>query len=77
VIESVGFSAQGYRDYLAGGGPLDYERAQQDAATDQVFGVPMFYFQNEPFWGYDRMGLLEQRLTEADLKREPPFKQAG
>jgi 2-hydroxychromene-2-carboxylate isomerase len=77
VIESVGLSGQGYRDYLAGGGPSDYERAQQDAATDQVFGVPMFYFQNEPFWGYDRMGLLEQRLTEADLKREPPFKQAG
>jgi 2-hydroxychromene-2-carboxylate isomerase len=41
-----------------------------------VFGVPMFYFQNEPFWGYDRMGLLEQRLTEAGLKREP-LKQAG
>src|SRR5262249_59206741 len=57
VIEHVGLSGQAYRDYLAGGGPSDYERAQQDAATDQVFGVPMFYFQNEPFCGYDRMGL--------------------
>jgi 2-hydroxychromene-2-carboxylate isomerase len=76
VIEHVGLSGQAYRDYLAGDGPSDYERTQQDAATDQVFGVPMFYFQNEPFWGYDRMGLLEQRLTEAGLKREP-LKQAG
>jgi hypothetical protein len=67
---------QGYRDYLAGDGPADYERAQQDAVTDQVFGVPMFYFQNEPFWGYDRMGLLEQRLAEAGLKRGQPLKQA-
>jgi len=76
VIAAVGLSAQGYRDYLAGQGPADYERAQADAVTDQVFGVPMFYFENEPFWGYDRMGLLEQRLTEAGLKREQPLKHA-
>jgi 2-hydroxychromene-2-carboxylate isomerase len=44
--------------------------------TDQVFGVPMFYFEQEPFWGYDRMSLLEHRLTEAGLKRESPLKQA-
>jgi 2-hydroxychromene-2-carboxylate isomerase len=76
VIEGLGLKSQGYRDYLAGDGPADYERAQQDAVADQVFGVPMFYFQNEPFWGYDRIGLLERRLTEAGLKREQPLKQA-
>jgi 2-hydroxychromene-2-carboxylate isomerase len=76
VVESLGLSGQGYRDYFANVGPADYERAQQDAVADQVFGVPMFYFNNEPFWGYDRMGLLEQRLTEAGLKREQPLKQA-
>jgi 2-hydroxychromene-2-carboxylate isomerase len=77
VIAGVGLSDQGYRDYLAGDGAAAYERAQQDAVTDQVFGVPMFFFENEPFWGYDRIGLLEQRLTEADLKRTEPLKQAG
>jgi hypothetical protein len=25
-------------------------------------------FADEPFWGYDRLGLLEQRLTEAGLQ---------
>jgi 2-hydroxychromene-2-carboxylate isomerase len=70
VIASLGLSEQGYRDYLAGDGPADYERAQEEASADQVFGVPMFYFNNEPFWGYDRMGLLEQRLSEAGLARE-------
>jgi hypothetical protein len=25
-------------------------------------------FADEPFWGYDRLGLLEQRLTEAGLE---------
>ena len=75
VLASIGLSEQDYRDYLAGEGRGDYETAQEDAVVDQVFGVPMFYFQNEPFWGYDRMGLLEHRLIEAGLKREPPMNQ--
>ena len=75
VIVSLGLSEQSYRDYLAGDGAADYERAQEDAVADQVFGVPMFYFNGEPFWGYDRMGLLEHRLSDAGLKREP-LKQA-
>ncbi len=76
VIAGLGLPEQGYRDYLAGDGPADYERAQEDAVADQVFGVPMFYFNNEQFWGYDRMGLLEHRLTEAGVKREQPLEQA-
>jgi hypothetical protein len=31
----------------------------------------MFVFRGEPFWGHDRIGLLEQRLTEAGLAKEP------
>jgi 2-hydroxychromene-2-carboxylate isomerase len=77
VIAAIGLSDAGYRQYLSGEGAAAYERALEDAVTDQVFGVPMFYFENEPFWGYDRMGLLEQRLTEAGLKREEPRRQAG
>jgi len=74
VIASIGLSDAGYREYLAGEGAAAYERAQEEAVTDQVFGVPLFYFEKEPFWGYDRMGLLEQRLTEAGLKREEPLR---
>ena len=33
-------------------------------------GVPIFVFENELFWGHDRMPLLEERLTEAGLRRE-------
>ena len=75
VLASIGLSERDYRDYLAGEGSADYQRAQDDAVVDQVFGVPMFYFRNEPFWGYDRMGLLEGRLIEAGLEREPPMNQ--
>ena len=76
VITALGLSDAGYWEYLGGDGAAAYERAQEDAVTDQVFGVPMFYFENEPFWGYDRMGLLEQRLTEAGLERVEPRRQA-
>ena len=77
VIAGIGLSERGYRDYFAGEGQSDYQRIQEEAVVDQVFGVPMFYFENEQFWGYDRMGLLEVRLTEAGLKRAEPMRQAG
>jgi 2-hydroxychromene-2-carboxylate isomerase len=67
LIAELGMSESGFRDYLAGEGPADYERAQQEAAADHIFGVPMFIFRGETFWGYDRMGLLEERLAESGL----------
>lgn len=67
VIASLGLSERGYRDYLAGDGMRDYENAHEEATTDSIFGVPMFIFKGEPFWGHDRIGLLEHRLSEAGL----------
>ena len=69
VIAAMGMSEQAYRDYLAGDGLRDYEVAHEEATTDRIFGVPMFVFQNEPFWGHDRISLLEHRLSEAGLAR--------
>lgn len=69
VVSSVGLSAEQYRAYLAGEGDAEYERAQEEAAADHIFGVPIFVFENEPFWGYDRIAVLEDRLTESGLKR--------
>jgi 2-hydroxychromene-2-carboxylate isomerase len=34
-----------------------------------VFGVPMFVFDGELFWGGDRIGLLRERLDEKGVKR--------
>jgi 2-hydroxychromene-2-carboxylate isomerase len=65
--ESLGLSPQQYLEYFSGDGRAAYERCQQEAADDHVFGVPFFLFEGEPFWGYDRIALLEQRLTEAGL----------
>jgi len=67
VIESLGMSANDYRKFLSVDGALAYQRAQDEAANDHVFGVPLFFFENEPFWRHDRLPVLEDRLTQARL----------
>jgi 2-hydroxychromene-2-carboxylate isomerase len=69
LIADVGLSASEYRAYLLGAGAEDYRRAQDEAAVDRIFGVPMFIFRGEQFWGNDRLEFLERRLTEAGLAR--------
>jgi 2-hydroxychromene-2-carboxylate isomerase len=71
VVANFGLSADEYRGYLASEGALEYDRLQEEAAADHIFGVPIFVFENEPFWGYDRIPMLEERLVEAGLVREP------
>jgi 2-hydroxychromene-2-carboxylate isomerase len=68
VIASLGMSADDYRKYLAGDGALAYQHAQDEAAADHVFGVPLFFFEGEPFWGHDRLPILEDRLSDAGLE---------
>src|SRR6185369_3976511 len=63
VIEEVGGSAPGYLDYLRGEGATQFEACQQEAADDHIFGVPLFVFRGEQFWGHDRIPLLEERLA--------------
>lgn len=69
VIAEHGLSADAYRAYLAGEGREAYERAQEEARGDQVFGVPLFLFRGEQFWGNDRIEFLEARLRDAGLAR--------
>ena len=40
-----------------------------EAAEDHIFGVPIFVFKGEQFWGADRLWLLEETLKEAGLAR--------
>lgn len=69
VIADLGMSADEYRQYLGGEGMRALERAQAEAAEDHIFGVPIFVFGGEPFWGHDRLPVLEERLRAAGLAR--------
>src|SRR5262249_46642835 len=44
LIADLGLSDQHYFEYLAAKGREAYERCQQEAAADHVFGVPFFLF---------------------------------
>jgi 2-hydroxychromene-2-carboxylate isomerase len=67
LVASLGLSDREYLDYFAGAGREAYERCQEEAAADHVFGVPFFIFRGEQFWGHDRMPMLEHYLVEAGL----------
>lgn len=68
LIGSLDMSASDFREYLNGEGMDDYERCQEEASQDHIFGVPMFIFRGEQYWGYDRIDLLKLRLREAGLE---------
>ncbi len=51
VIAGMGLSEQAYRDYLAGDGMQDYEAAHEEATADQIFGVPIFVFNERAVLG--------------------------
>jgi 2-hydroxychromene-2-carboxylate isomerase len=67
LIAALGQDAAAYRAFLAGDGPAALEACVAEAHADQIFGVPIFVFRGERFWGHDRLPLLEERLAEAGL----------
>jgi 2-hydroxychromene-2-carboxylate isomerase len=69
LVDELGHAGEAYLGYRTGEGSAAFAACQEEAAADHVFGVPLFVFRGEPFWGHDRLGLLEERLTEAGLRR--------
>jgi 2-hydroxychromene-2-carboxylate isomerase len=67
LIDELGGSGSDYLAYLAGEGARAFEACLAEGEQDHIFGVPIFLFRGEPFWGQDRIPLLEQRLREAGL----------
>ncbi len=69
LLAECGASADEYRAFLASEGPKQLDACVEEAHADHVFGVPLFFFRGEAFWGNDRIGLLEERLRAAGLER--------
>ncbi|HEY2387052.1 MAG TPA: DsbA family protein [Candidatus Binatia bacterium] len=69
LLGECGGSPADYERFRVGDGATDYARCVAEAEADHVFGVPLFLFRGEPFWGHDRMPLLESRLRESGLAR--------
>jgi 2-hydroxychromene-2-carboxylate isomerase len=41
-----------------------YERYTEEAIKAQVFGAPWYLYKGEPFWGQDRLDMLERALKK-------------
>lgn len=70
VCERAGLDWEGCRAALSD----EALRARVDADTEQLaslghWGVPVFVFGKESFWGQDRIGDLEAALSAAELRR--------
>ena len=43
---------------------LKYRKNSKDAVDNDVFGAPTYVFNNEIFWGQDRLDYLEDALNK-------------
>jgi 2-hydroxychromene-2-carboxylate isomerase len=68
LVDELSHSGEEYLGFLAGEGARELDASIEEAHADQVFGVPIFVFRGELFWGQDRIPLLEERLAEAGLR---------
>jgi len=65
LVVTLGFKTDEILEGLKDQNIKDELRAAVDAAQGLgVFGSPYFIYNNEPFWGYDRMPLLEEWITK-------------
>jgi 2-hydroxychromene-2-carboxylate isomerase len=62
VLAESGADAAGFTEFLAHDGRVEHDRIAREAEAIGVFGVPMFVYDGELFWGGDRLWLLRERL---------------
>src|SRR5215470_5716361 len=60
LIDQLGHSGAAYLEYLTGDGARALAECLAEAERDHIFGVPIFVFRDEPFWGHDRIPVLEE-----------------
>ncbi len=69
VLAEAGAPAGKFAAYLDGPGGAAHDRIRAAAEAAGIFGVPMLVFEDELYWGGDRVWLLAERLAEAGLAR--------
>ena len=70
LIDELGHSGSDYLEWSSTEGSSQLERCVDEGHEDHIFGVPIFLFEGEAFWGHDRIPLLEERLSERGLGRQ-------
>ena len=72
ALVAAGATAEGFRTFAGGEGPVQLRHVYEEANERGVFGAPTFIFRGELFWGTDRIALLRERLVAAGVSRVTP-----
>jgi 2-hydroxychromene-2-carboxylate isomerase len=66
VISDVGGSAKDFEAYVNGPARAEHVRIIDEAEALGVFGVPTMVFNDELFWGGDRIDMLIERIKKPE-----------
>jgi 2-hydroxychromene-2-carboxylate isomerase len=66
IITSVGGSAEDFENYVHGDARAEHDCIVDEAENLGVFGVPTMVFNDELFWGTDRIDMLVERIKNPD-----------
>jgi len=69
VMAEIGLDPADFRRYAEKEGPANLARCAAEAERDQIFGVPTFVVEGEPFWGNDRVDWVIKKLDKMGLRR--------
>ena len=69
LLTEVGLDSNDFHRYVETDARAELDRCFEEAAGDQIFGVPTFVVEGEPFWGEDRIDWLIKRLDALGLRR--------
>jgi 2-hydroxychromene-2-carboxylate isomerase len=67
LVDLANRSGLGGESMLARAADADLARQEealtQEAIDRQLFGAPYYFYRNEPFWGQDRLEMLDQAIS--------------
>lgn len=68
-IANLGGNPQDFEVYALAEGDEEHKRIVEQAEALGVFGVPTFVFDDELFWGGDRIPLLRERIEQQIMRQ--------
>jgi 2-hydroxychromene-2-carboxylate isomerase len=69
VIAEVGLDAEDFLRYADTDARAELDACFEEANRDEIFGVPTFVVDGEPFWGEDRVEWVVRKLDAMGLRR--------
>ncbi len=69
IVAEVGLDAADFLRYADADARADLNACFAEAERDEIFGVPTFIVDSEPFWGEDRIEWVIRKLDAMGLRR--------